>query len=346
MLFLPTEEEIDWMQKMYDYAESNFEDDFKRRAKECPYDTNFEDPELVYKQMISWFVTEWVIPSTGRTVLEDFVERHVSDPGIARKLMQMKEVVRGPFDIIDAQLPRVALKNIATGVVYETYPKEGRVNSNRARAFYRKGDVINGRIHAWGSTYLTAGIITRKLDEGEIARKLGLITNPMLIMEWFEKKELQKAEAILVRENTTLQSAMNKYPATWVDHICKTIGVSTKGKKEEKIRSAVSKLESGYVEDLLAHKLPAKSVNALSLIAQNGYVIKYSRLAKRFSTEIGFFWEKNSPASDVGNLRSRGLVVVGRTPEGGRLYKVALIPLELRAPITRFFHQKPHRSNA
>jgi len=73
------------------------------------------------------------------------------------------------------------------------------------------------------------------------------------------------------------------------------------------------------------------------LLFAKGWILRYGVLAKQFSEEIGMWWSEKPPKSDIGLLRLHGLVVVGRMPSPMRLYKVAVVPVEVRAQIERFF---------
>ena len=46
--------------------------------------------------------------------------------------------------------------------------------------------------------------------------------------------------------------------------------------------------------------------------------------------ELGFFWEKQSHMSTIGELRQKGLLFVGKMGFGDRNYKIAFIPIEIR----------------
>jgi hypothetical protein len=75
----------------------------------------------------------------------------------------------------------------------------------------------------------------------------------------------------------------------------------------------------------------------LRLLFAKRWILRYGVLAKQFSDEIGMWWNEKPPKSDIGLLRLHGLVVVGRMSSPRRLYKVAVVPVELRAQIERFF---------
>jgi len=335
--FVISESEVEYTDRLYDYAMEKYEKEFQEYAGECPDIMKGMEEEFAWRQRLSWFVAEKVLPSTGKTVLEEFVERYVApdEPALARRMLQMKEVIRGSFRVLDdSYLPYLVIEHLQTGNRCIAVSKV-----DPSKRFFKTGDVINGRIHPWGDKfYMFNGILTRSEREEEAARRLGLVS-PELMMEWLEKREIQESESILVNAGTRLRIVMKKYPSGWVDGMCAVLGIEVKGRvKREKIRLVVSKLESGHVEELLrAKKLPEGSIEALRLLFASGWVLKYGVLAKQFSDEIGMWWNEKPPKSDIGLLRLHGLVVVGRMPSPRRLYKVAVVPAEVRAQIERFF---------
>jgi len=335
--FVISESEVEYTDRLYDYAMEKYREEFQKYAGECPYSIEGLGEEFVWKQRFSWFLAEKVLPSTGKTVLEEFVERYVApdEPALARRMLQMKEVIRGSFRVLDdGYLPYLTIEHLQTG---NRYIAVSRVDPSKR--FFKSGDVINGRIHPWADGfYIFEGILTRREREEDVVRRLGLVS-PELMMEWLEKREIREFESILVNAGTRLRTVMSKYPSVWVDGMCAALGIGVKGRvKREKIRLVVSKLESGYVQELVrAKKLTKGSIEALRLLFAKRWILRYGVLAKQFSDEIGMWWNEKPPKSDIGLLRLHGLVVVGRMPSPRRLYKVAVVPVEVRAQIERFF---------
>ena len=339
--------EASFFQEVYDYTQEKYDEDCRLYAKECPDYIELE-PELFYKQIYTWFVCEKVLPSTGRTILEEFVERSVAprDPAVAGRMLQAKDVIRGSFKVLDkGRHPYVPVEHLGSGRRYMVVTK---MDEAGARRFFTKGSVITGKMHPWGERYhMFAGVLKKQESDEEFARRVGLVTPSMMegMMERLEEDQVGRYEANLVSGGTTLRSAMNKYPSQWVDAICAATGIDIRvvRTKNDKARAVVSKLEQGFVEELMQKKLDGRHLAALRMLRENDWVVKYGQLARRFSTDTGFWWNDHPPKSEIGVLRLHGLVVVGRLPERGRLYKVAVVPLELRAPMKRFFMTPPRR---
>ncbi len=334
------EEESEFIQLLYDYAQKNYENECYRYGDECPDETNLPD-ELYYKQVCAWFISEKKMPSKGVTVLEEFVEKFMSHdhPDMAERFLRMGDPIRGSFRIINRDYyPLMLVEKLVSG---ERYVTVSRIRESRAeRELFTVGGVVRGKIYRWWDTYyMFNGVLSRVNPDYDSLRYKGLILNPEDLMEVYERSMIQKYESILVSNRTKLSSAMNKFPSFWVDGICSATGIDKRiyRTKAEKIRAIVSKLENGYAMDLLEKKFTKNQLAALKKVYQNGWVIKYGQLTKDFSFDIGLFWNEHPPTSEIGILRQYGFLIVGRIPNKGRLYRVALIPLELRQEIQKFF---------
>ena len=66
------------------------------------------------------------------------------------------------------------------------------------------------------------------------------------------------------------------------------------------------------------------------------FVEKYSQLKSRFDDEITRGWDEDPPKSTIGIIRLHALLIVGKIGISGRMYKIAVVPLELREVIERY----------
>ena len=197
-------------QFLWEYAYENYSDEFKRAVDDCPYPTDDLDDEFAFKEIMEWFILERVQPTTGKTILREFVEKFVTDPDLKKKMLQMEKVFSGEFTVENVQGDYALIMNNETGKSY-------RIKIfKKIKRFFKAGRTFIGRIHPWGDIYWTAGIIRFKLDEEERMARLGLVSAKML-KNWYERDRIKKAESILVHENSTVSSIVNKYPAQWVD---------------------------------------------------------------------------------------------------------------------------------
>ena len=79
----------------------------------------------------------------------------------------------------------------------------------------------------------------------------------------------------------------------------------------------------------ILESIPDKSKEALKLVLDNGGYVKYGKL-KSYDDGITFWWEEEPPTSTIGLLRLNALLAVGKMPMSGRMFRVALIPVDIR----------------
>ena len=164
-----------------------------------------------------------------------------------------------------------------------------------------------------------------------------MILDPDIIMHHYEKKEIERAESIILSHSTKLTAVINKYPFQWVDGMCNALSLGTGGRKNEKARDIVQKLITDLAE--IISRLPDQSKEVLRFILHNGGFVKYS-LLKEYDDEISWWWNNHPPQSTIGLLRLHGLVVVGKMFQGSKRYKVAVIPHELQEKVKSIFEQR------
>ncbi|HLB72081.1 MAG TPA: hypothetical protein VJJ51_13655 [Candidatus Methanoperedens sp.] len=112
--------------------------------------------------------------------------------------------------------------------------------------------------------------------------------------------------------------------------MAKTLDISTKEIKKEKIEKIISRLTTQL--DEVVGKLPHEACDALKLVLKNGGWVRYNQLSKKFGgeEEDSYWWESEPPASTIGILRLHALLFVGKAGIGGRMYKVAVVPKDIR----------------
>jgi len=327
------DEDTEWMQPMLDYAREHYDVEFRKYAPECPDYLDFNN-DFRYRQAYMWFITEKVLPSLGRTVLDEFVEKFVSpnEQKVARRMLLYKNVIRGSFKTVDVNhLPLILVEHLESGKKYIATSKI--TDEDKLLNTFTTGGIVLGKIHRWWNRYyMFEGIISRKeTREERMSRDLGFVIDPEALLERYNREQVLRYESIVVNYGTTLRASMNKYPSPWVDGMCEAAGIDTRvrTRKGEKIAALIYKLKSGYAKELLEGKLN-RQLAALRQLHENGWIVRYGQLTKRFSHETGYWWNEHPPSSDIGLLRLHGFVVVGKLPSAGRLYTVAVVPVEMR----------------
>jgi len=163
----------------------------------------------------------------------------------------------------------------------------------------------------------------------------GLIINPDAMFDYIQSEWAEEAEAKLTNINTRLTAALNKCPAHWVNGIAQQLGLSTKGKRKDKVAAIKSVLSDPQELRAVVEALPDASREALRYVLEKGGWVKYGQIKRRWGgeDEDSFFWADRPPTSTIGQLRVSGLLFVGKTNIGGRNYKVAIVPKDLRQPL-------------
>ncbi|HID19955.1 MAG TPA: hypothetical protein EYP28_03305 [Methanophagales archaeon] len=315
------------------YAMQHYPQEMENTIPDCPYNLGGLNSELAFTEFAEWFISERIQPSTGKTVVREFVEKYegIMESGLKEKLLQLEAMSYGEFEVIETDDTYVLLLDITNGTRYIVKLFDEN------RAIFKVGRIIRGRIHPWGEVYRFAGIIHTELSDEEVARRLGLITQGMVdsLMGQYDKNMIKKAESIILSQKSTLSSVLNKYPAQWVDGICKALGIAVKGDKREKVKLIVAKYQSREIQVIL-EGLPLRCKEALKLVLEKGGWVKYSQLKSRFDDEITRGWAEDPPKSTIGIIRLHALLIVGKMGISGRMYKIAVVPLELREVIAKY----------
>lgn len=284
-----------------------FREDFPEKDEEM-------EKELYYMNFMEWLIIEKSLPETGKTIVEEFVEAHPElDKSLKEKMLQMRNIVRSRFIILSKEGARLKMKDENSG-------KEYYVALQSENPELKRGVIIEGRIHPFGNYYRFAGAF-KSFDP------YPYIPSVDVMMEMLNEDKIKKAESIILYENTKMTAILNKYPSQWVDGMCNALSISTRGKKDDKVKM-IARILQENLQDILK-KLPEKSKKALRLVLEKGGFVKEGVL-KDYDDEIGFWWNDKPPKSDIGLLRLHGLLVVGRMPVGGRMFSTAFVPSDLR----------------
>jgi hypothetical protein len=302
---------------LFDYAVEKYGERFQEFHDEFydefPYKLADAPDDLYLENFVAWLVFEKPIPATGKTIVEEFVDQHPDmDEELKQKLLRTQDVVSSRFVILSKKGLKLKLKDQRAresyGVVLDH--DNPRLSPN---------SLVTGRIHPFGNIFKFLGVF--------FIQQSPLILDPGVLMEQFNESSIADAEKITLHRRSKMTAILNKYPFQWVDGICDRLGLSTKGKKNIKVKDIASKVSSDLASIL--ESIPVKSREALKLVLDNGGYVRYSKL-KGFDDEVTFWWQEEPPTSTIGLLRLNALLAVGKMPASGRMYKVALIPVDIR----------------
>jgi hypothetical protein len=163
------------------------------------------------------------------------------------------------------------------------------------------------------------------------------------LMYSYEKSMKKKQDSIQISLNTRIAVVLNKYPSQWVDGICEALGIPVKNVKREKVLATADMLSDVAKLRGIIDELPKDSLKALRFVYENGGWVRYGQLTKRFGGEEekdSWWWNEKPPASPIGQLRLHGLLAVGKNPMKGRMYKVVVIPKEVREGLKELEYDK------
>ncbi|MFH1200637.1 MAG: hypothetical protein V1708_06225 [Candidatus Micrarchaeota archaeon] len=312
-------------QELFEYADrKGYARVFQQVAGECPYDTEDLSQEHGSKERMAWFFMQWLNPQTGKTILEEFVENTEMDAGLKAKMLQMRQLRLGEFKVVSVEGKIMKVTDAASGGLMTIE----LIDLSHAKR-YAPGREVVSLFHPWGEVYRFNGIARIKESNDEALARLGLIS-PKQMMNYYTDQSINDAESIILYRHSTVSSIVNKYPFQWVDGMCKALGVRERF-KDDKAKSIASVLKTGKVTEILGG-LPKESGDALAFVLERGGIVKYSQLSDKFGDEDSFFWNERPPKSAAGLLRLHGFLYVGKMAldNSGRLYRVALVPQELR----------------
>ncbi|MCD6574659.1 hypothetical protein J7K97_03150 [Candidatus Aerophobetes bacterium] len=153
------------------------------------------------------------------------------------------------------------------------------------------------------------------------------------IQEELGKKWKEREDKKGISKDPHLKIELSKLPSHWIQAIYRQLGYIEETDKKEQIHC---------ITHILSNKKFLKKV-LVELSRSSLFIIKYllsrggwgtfqtlSRQANTDESDDGWWWVDDPPSSPLGQLRVRGLVFVGRAPVKNRLYKIAVIPRELR----------------
>ncbi|MFH1711123.1 MAG: hypothetical protein ABH840_02315 [Nanoarchaeota archaeon] len=280
----------DILLELYDYCKEKYgkkmHEFLEQFADEFPYYIEGIDKDNHLRSFIDWLVLEKVIPETGKLITESYVEEHTEfDEERKQNIFNTKNVIASEFVVIGKKGMNLKIKDRKDGKYYNVV----QVSNNPQ---IQANTMILGRVFPWGNIYRFAGAM--------MLAQSPMIMDQDIMMHAYEKKEIERAENIILTPSTKLTAILNKYPFQWVDAICDALSLDTTGRKNEKVKDIANELKDNIPN--LIQNLPEKSREVLKLIVQNGGYVRYG-LLKEYSDEIPLWWNNHPPESDIGILR-------------------------------------------
>jgi hypothetical protein len=316
-------DEDDLPQAIFDYAIQKYNGQIGGMCEKYVAEFPEKDCELPvgdwHKNFLCWLIYEKVLPQTGKTIAEEFVDQSSEVTSeMKHHALCMRNMVRSDFLVISEKGILVKFKDIRTKKIYD-------VKRYKNGPRYPLNTIVTGRIFPFGDHYRTTGFFF-------------IPTTPFLLdmdvlMNAYDTDQIDRIENIQLRTISSFQSVMNKYPSHWIDWMCNYYQIKQRLKKD-KVREIEQKLTSDISNILQELSTEAKEV--LRLCIKNGGFVKYG-LLKQYDDDFTFFWEEQPLSSTIGVLRQRGLLFIGKMWCGTRNYRVAFVPIELRDTLQDIF---------
>ncbi|MCZ7362794.1 MAG: hypothetical protein O8C58_05615 [Candidatus Methanoperedens sp.] len=156
-----------------------------------------------------------------------------------------------------------------------------------------------------------------------------LFFNPHRMMDMMTSSMSKDEDSKPITLNLTISAGLNKFKISRINAVSMALGISTKDVKKDKIDQIISRLTAEL--DEVIDKLPPESGEALKLVMDEGGWVKYNKLSNEYGEENdSYFWETEPPTSTVGILRLHALLFVGKAGIAGRMYKVVVVPKDIR----------------
>lgn len=174
----------------------------------------------------------------------------------------------------------------------------------------------------------------KKLDLLELELKIreSSFTMSEEAVAFFEERERKQIEARALPQDAPLPKGLKNMPVNWLDGACSYYGLEPARLRREREKQLAEYLSSRENLAGVAGKLQEDERKLLRYLLQKGGFSRLNAVTRIFGSMQGdgFFWQEDPPASTLGRLWSKALVMVGKANLGGRKVKIATIPVELR----------------
>ena len=309
-------DEENFMQILVDWALFNYAKELRQHTREYNAQVPIVEKELLEKQIITWFVLEWVNPRTRTTIISEFIEKFVPDPKLAAKVSQIKSVFYSIF---------VGTQRISDHVLVavDQYDKKAYKIKFKNKLPQSCVDLVFGvSIHPWeeDGTHRTSGIVSfnRTQPYGYISPEMQDVIN---------RRHQKDRRNENVTASYKLFTYLKRRPIEHVDLISEFLDMP-EGRKGEKIKAISNTLSTNGTNILKS--LSKKEVLCLQFVYKSeGHAAKFRALEDRFGNDDFELFASNRAQSTLGQLREKGMLIVGKKTLGGRRYKIAVIPAEL-----------------
>ncbi len=155
---------------------------------------------------------------------------------------------------------------------------------------------------------------------------------PATLARLFEERQRQAIEEKPLPADPSLSRGLKNMPVNWLEAALAAYGLPParhRREKEEQLKNFLTRREN---LEKVVQEVGDEDRELLKFLLSRGGFSRISAVTRKFGTTDGdgFFWEEEEPASPLGLLWSRALVMVGKAVLNNRQCKIAAIPVELR----------------
>ncbi len=144
-------------------------------------------------------------------------------------------------------------------------------------------------------------------------------------------KEMEDKKGI--SKDAHLEIELSKLPVHWRQAICQNLGYINRMSRNDQIFYISNILRNRKFLKKILVELSRSSLFILKYLLSRGGWATFQQLSRQANTDESgdsWWWDEDPPSSPLGQLRARALVFVGKAPVKNKLYKIAVIPRELR----------------
>lgn len=126
--------------------------EFEDERDLCPFNTDLDNVQLVFKQQMTWFLFVRKDAETGTTIAEEFIKMNDVPKDIEKQIMLVTKMFHGQFEVVKRKGRNIVLYDMDTHKKY--------VVATNNPSLYFVGCIILGCIHPYEDRYKLCGVPT------------------------------------------------------------------------------------------------------------------------------------------------------------------------------------------
>ncbi len=313
-------------------------DDLEAARSRYPYRTDVDLDRFNNEMIVLWFSIT-ADPVSGKSPIDDFVERYVHGDLLTSMILMMKRGILDEFDLTEWNGEEIMARSRSDGTIYRIHPDQTTAERLRvARSFVGMLYRFDGGPYSLHGTAVTDST-HRILGMDDLLREYAgygkMSGGPKM-------KPKRRVTTPPISPDAKILAELNRLPAAMINLVWKNLEIEEQcSTKREKARVISSVLRSERLQKVVGG-LSESERDCLLFVVRNGWVAGHAGLQKKFGTDDTIKrLLKGGPLSTIGSLRCRGLLFVGMRKNVRAWYpiddppvfkkeKIAVIPLDIR----------------